>query len=149
MQNQDKTKNVKAPKSFWISISLMVIWNLMGAIHFIDYMTTTVERLVSQGMTIEQAEFFLRGPSYIGIIFGLGVWSGLLGSALLAFRKSWATLAFSLSAAMTFVSFVIDGLDGGFSILGPLYFGIISFTLMVALFEIGYSRRMKVRGILK
>ena len=149
IENKNTKVSTTTTKSFWIIAGLILIWNLMGTFHLIDYLTTSVEKMVSQGMTIEQAEFFLRGPAYIGIIFGLGVCSGLLGSIFLLSRKTWAIQAFIFSAAMTILSFIIDGIDGGFSILGPVYLAIISFTIMVAVFEAWYSNRAKANGILK
>lgn len=120
----------------------------MGLFHFIDYLTTSVDKLVSQGMTLEQAEFFLRGPSYIGAIFGLGVISGLLGAIFLISRKVFAPHFFLTSAILTLISFIIDGIDGGFSILGPIYLSILSFTLVVGFLEFWYSRNVKIKGIL-
>ena len=149
MENENTTPSVATPISFWVIASLILIWGLLGVIHFLDFMTTTVERLVSQGMTIEQAEFFLNAPSYFVVLFGLGVWSGLLGAVLLILRKAWAAPAFLFSAVITVVSFVSDAIYGSFSVLGAIYMLVVIFTLAVALFEAWYSRRMKARGILQ
>jgi len=149
MQNENMTVNTANQKYFWIIASLIFIWNLLGVIHYLNSIDASVESLVAPGMTIEQAKFFLNVPSYFFAVFALGVWSGMLGSVLLLFRKAWAAPAFLFSTAMIIVSSILDGVHGTFSVLGSSYMVIMTVTLVIALFSAWYSKRMIVRGILK
>ncbi|VAW66516.1 hypothetical protein MNBD_GAMMA09-2594 [hydrothermal vent metagenome] len=147
--SKNKAVNITRPTSFWVLSGLFLIWNLLGVFHYLTSVNATVESLVAQGMTIKQAEVFHNTPSYHYAVFALGVWSGLLGAALLLLRKAWAAPVFLFSAVMVIVSFVLDAVSGNLSALGLSYLGIMTFTLMLALFEAWYSKRMKVHGILQ
>ena len=147
--NENKAVSTTTPISFWVLVGLFLIWNLLGVFHYLTSVNATVESLVAQGMTIKQAEVFHNTPSYHYAVFALGVWSGLLGSVLLLLRKAWAVPVFLFSAVMVIVSFVLDAVGGNLSALGLSYLGIMTFTLMLALFEVWYSTRMKAHGILQ
>ncbi len=147
--NEKKAVNATTPTSFWVLVGLFLIWNLLGVFHYLTSVNATVESLVAQGMTIKQAEVFHNTPSYHYAVFALGVWSGLLGAVLLLPRKAWAAPVFLFSAVMVIVSFVLDAVGGNLSALGLSYLGIMTFTLMLALFEAWYSKRMKAHGILQ
>ena len=147
--NQNSIVSSTAPKSFWVIVGLFLIWNLLGVLHFLTSVNASVENLVAQGMTIKQAEVFHTTPSYHYAVFALGVWSGLLGTVFLLFRRAWAVPVFIFSAVMVIVSFVLDAVGGNLSALGANYMGIMTFTLLLALFVTWYSKRMKAHGILR
>jgi len=147
--NENKAVSATTPTSFWVLVGLFLIWNLLGVFHYLTSVNATIESLVAQGMTIKQAEVFHNTPSYHYAVFALGVWSGLLGAVLLLLRKAWAAPVFLFSAVMVIVSFVLDAVGGNLSALGLSYLGIMTFTLMLALFEAWYSKRMKAHGILQ
>jgi len=146
---ENKVVSATTPTSFWILVGLFIIWNLLGVFHYLTSVNATVESLVAQGMTIKQAEVFHNTPSYHYAAFALGVWSGLLGAVLLLLRKTWAAPVFLFSAVMVIVSFVLDAVGGNLSALGLSYLGIMTFTLILALFEAWYAKRMKAHGILR
>lgn len=147
--NENKAVSAMMPKSFWVLVGLFLIWNLLGVFHYLTSVNATVESLVAQGMTIKQAEVFHNTPSYHYAVFALGVWSGLLGAVFLLFRKAWAAPVFLFSVVMVIVSLFLDAVGGNLSALGLSYLGIMTFTLMLALFEAWYSKRMKAHGILQ
>jgi len=149
VNNENKAVSPTTLTFFWVLVGLFLIWNLLGVFHYLTSVNATVESLVAQGMTIKQAEVFHNTPSYHYAVFALGVWSGLLGALLLLFRKAWAASVFLFSAVMVIVSFVLDAVGGNLSALGLSYLGIMTFTLMLALFEAWYSKRMKGQGILQ
>lgn len=147
--NENTTENSTTPTSFWILVGVFLIWNLLGVLHYLTSVNATVESLVAQGMSIKQAEVFFNTPSYHYAVFALGVWSGLLGAFFLLLRKAWAAPVFLFSVIMVIISFVLDAIGGNLSALGLGYSGIITFTLIFALFEAWYSKRMKAQGILQ
>ena len=147
--NENKAVSTTTPISFWVLVGLFLIWNLLGVFHYLTSVNATVESLVAQGMTIAQAGIFHNTPSYHYAVFAFGVWSGLLGTVFLFLRKAWAAPVFFFSAVMTIASFVLDAVGGNLSALGASYMGIMTFTLMLALFVAWYSKRMKAHGILQ
>jgi hypothetical protein len=150
MENsKNTTVSESTPTSFWIIAGLFLIWNLLGVFHYLTSVNATVESLVAQGMSVVQAGIFHNTPSYHYAVFALGVWSGLLGTVFLLFRKAWAAPVFFFSAVMTIVSFVLDAVGGNLSALGASYMGIMIFTLTLALFVAWYAKRMTARGILR
>ena len=148
-KNQPKAASATMTRSFWILVGIFLIWNLLGVFHYLTSVNATVESLVAQGMTINQAEVFHNTPSYHYTVFALGVWSGLLGAVLLLLRKAWAAPVFIFSVIMVIFAFVLDAVGGNLSALGLSYLGIMTFTLMFSLFEAWYAKRMKVYGILQ
>lgn len=147
--NKNMTANLTTPRSFWVIVSLFLIWNLLGVFHYLTSVNATVENLVAQGMTIAQAEVFYHTPNYHYALFALGVWSGLCGSVCLILRKARAIPIFLLSVVTTIISFILDVLAGNLAILGSTYVGIMIFTLILAFFQLFYSKHMKVRNILR
>ena len=146
---ETKAASATTTRTFWILAGLFLIWNLLGVFHYLTSVNATVESLVAQGMTINQAEVFHNTPSYHYAVFALGVWSGLLGAVLLLLRKAWAAPVFIFSVIMVIFAFVLDAVGGNLSALGLSYLGIMTFTLMFSLFEAWYAKRMKVYGILQ
>ena len=146
---ENATVSTRTPTSFWVIAGLFLIWNLLGVFHYLTSVNATVESLMDQGMTITQAEIFHNTPGYHYAVFALGVWSGLLGAVFLLVRKAWAAPVFFFSAVMTIASFVLDAVGGNLSALGASYMGIMTFTLMLALFVAWYSNHMKAHGILQ
>lgn len=150
MRNDDvKIQKLTTPTSFWLFVGLFLIWNLSGVFHYLTSVNATVESLVAQGMSIEQAKIFHNTPGYHYAVFALGVWSGLLGAVLLLLRKAWTIPVFWFSVAMVIVSFALDAILGNLPILGLGYLGIMSFTLMFSFFELWYCIRIRARGILQ
>ena len=87
--------NVKAPVHLWIVGILAVLWNAMGAF---DY-TATQLRLdfyMSQ-FTEEQLQYFYGFPAWAKACWATAVWSSLLGSLALLWRKAFAAWLFGLA----------------------------------------------------
>ena len=149
LKNNDKTTSTITPTSFWIIAAVLLIWNLMGAYHNIDFFSMTVESLVAQGMTITLAEFFLNVPTINIIAFTLSSWGAFIGAVLMIFRKAWAIPVFIFSAIIAAISFVLEAIAGSYSVLGTSFLVMMMVVVAITSFQVWYSNRMKTKGILQ
>ena len=137
----------KTPIHLWIVGVLAVLWNAGGAF---DYSATQLrlEFYMSQ-FTPEQLDYFYSFPVWMDAAWAIAVWSSLLGSLLLLFRKSLAVWLFAAAllglAVSTLYNFV---LANGLEAMGQ---GAAIFTAviwLIAIFLFFYSRAMAKKGVL-
>lgn len=147
MDNQDIRP--VTPWWFWLVGALFIIWNLFGVYNYLASTSATVESLMAQNYTREQADFMMEMPAYYMAVFALAVWSGILASILLVLRKSLAVPVFIFSAAMAILSFILDAVGGSFKMLGTPYVVIMGVVVVLAAVEVLFARKMRARGILR
>jgi len=85
----------KIPIWFWIAVSFLLIWNLMGVGNFFQHITMTDEALLA--MPENERELYNNFPWWVLIAFGLAVFGGSLGSIALFFKKKIAKPLFVIS----------------------------------------------------
>jgi hypothetical protein len=124
--------------SFWVISAVALIWNVMGVINFFvqmnpDVLTTYRE---SEQAIVEGRPIWATGG------FAIAVFGGALGCLLLLLRKSTAYYLFIASLVGVIVT-MIHALGVGIDFdLGEVL-GIILMPLVVAIFLIWYSKRVK------
>lgn len=148
MTNDNEKLDV-TPKWFWLVGGLFLLWNLMGVANYLGAAMATDESLAAQGYTLEQSEFLMAMPAYVIAVFALAVWGGLLASILFLLRKKWAETVFIFSGFMALLSFVLDVVGGSFKMLGTAYMIVMVIVVLLALFEVWFSVKMRARGILR
>ena len=137
----------KAPFHLWIVGVLAVFWNAIGAF---DYTATQMQLdfYMSQ-FTQEQLDYFYGFPAWVDAAWAIAVWSSLLGSLLLLFRKALAAWLFGLAIlAMVVTSVHNMVLTDGMEVMGE---GAMTFTVVIwviALFLYFYSAAMAKRRVL-
>jgi hypothetical protein len=91
---------VKAPRWYWATAGLGLVWNAYGVLQFTGSLSATEDSLMAGGMTADQAQVMLTYPTWMTLAFGLGVFGGLIGAVLLLLRRreALAVLAVSLAA---------------------------------------------------
>ncbi len=82
---------VRVRWSFWVTGAIALIWNAMGAINFFMQMNPDV---LSSYRESERAIIEGR-PAWVTVGFAIAVFGGAIGSLLLLFRKSFATICLS------------------------------------------------------
>jgi hypothetical protein len=87
--------HVKPPTSFWIISTLALLWNLMGAYQF--YLSTYELEALREATTPEEFSLMESLPSWYAIVFGVAVFSGVLGCILLLTKKKFAVPVFGVS----------------------------------------------------
>ena len=90
-------------------------------------------------------------PLYAQIGWGLGVWLGLLGSALLLLRNRWAVWAYAISfvgavLSLGYQSALAPPLPGA---EGPMYTVMPYVIIGVCAFLLWYAWTMEKKGVLR
>jgi len=85
------------PKWFFISIILLLVWNLMGIFNFFSQINMT-EELIAQ-LPVEQQKFYTEFTLIPIIAFASGVFGGALGCLGLLLKKRESLYFFWISLA--------------------------------------------------
>ncbi len=92
--------SARIPAHLWVAGTLSLLWTCFGAYDYLMTRTHNVAYLASSmpGVDPKVALAWIDDlPMFAQIGWGLGVWSGLLGSVLLLLRSRYAVWAFALS----------------------------------------------------
>lgn len=141
---------VKAPWHLWLVGAFAVLFNSIGIFDFVMSMARGADYMASAGMTPEQIAHYQDMPTWMTVVWAIGVWAAFLASILLLLRKKSAFGLFVLSLAAFLVSLLYTYVltDGG-DVMGP----VIAITsaviaILLSLF-IWYSHAMRTRGVLR
>lgn len=129
---------IKVPVWFWVLSVVLLLWNAMGVVAFIQQMTMSVEAV--QALPVDEQALYSKYPLWTKIAFAFAVFGGLLGCVGLLLRKSWAKPVFWLSligvvVQMTHSLFIAKAMD----IYGPGAIVMPIFVLLVAGFLVWFS----------
>jgi len=84
------------------------------------------------GMTEGQAKLYFGLPVWMNIAFAIGVFGGLLGSALLLLRRKQSVPVFAVSLAGYVVLYIGDITEGVFAIMGSSQVIILTCVVLIA-----------------
>jgi len=138
------------PWHLWVVGLVALLWNGFGGY---DYVMTRLQGdayMRSAGMTDAQIAHFNAMPAWMGAVWAIGVWGGVLGAVLLLARSKWALHAFVASLAAFVVSLIYNyALSDGAAVMGQsvmiMQFVILASCLLFA----WYSWTMGKRGVLR
>jgi hypothetical protein len=91
----------RPPLWFWIVVALLILWGLSGLVGF--YMG--VSEAARAQMSAYDRSLYENAPGWYLPVYGVAVWAGLIGSALLAFRRRVARLFYIASLVAVLVMF--------------------------------------------
>ncbi len=141
---------MKTPWHLWLVGVIAVLFNSVGVFDFVMSMAQGAKYLASVGMTPDQIAHYLQMPSWMTVVWAVGVFGAFLASLLLLLRRKLALPVFVLSLAAFFVSLIYTYvLTNGGAVMGQ-QMAITSVVIagLLVLFS-GYSRFMAVRGVLR
>ena len=121
----------KPATSFWIISVIALLWNLTGIMSFTMDITMSAEALAV--LPDAQRELYESTPAWLKFVYGVAVFSGLLGSILLLMRKSSAKRVFIVSL----LAILIQMLYSLFMTNSVEAFGIASIIMPVIVISIG------------
>jgi len=136
------------PKWFWICASLGFAWNLFGVVQFLGTALASQEGLMMSGMTEAQARLYFGLPLWMNVAFAIGVFGGLLGSALLLLRRRQSVLVFAVSLAGYIVLYIGDITEGVFAIMGSSQVIILTSVVLIAAGLLWLARRFEKQSAL-
>ena len=149
MNDSSATPTPTTPRHLWIVGALALFWNSFGAFDYL--MTETRNASYMSSFTPEQLAYFYAFPTWTIAAWAIGVWGGVLGSALLLLRKRAATLAFGASLIAIAITFLYNyALSDGFRIMGGT--SALAFSaaiVIVAAALLLYSRSLAAKSVLR
>jgi hypothetical protein len=117
----------------WLMVvaGLGLAWNLFGVFQFFTTLNPSLESLTAQGLTPDQAAVMISIPFWMKLAFAIGVFGGVLGSALLVFQTPVTRPILLLSLLSYCALYVGDITHGVFAALGTSQ--VIVLTSVVAI----------------
>ncbi|MCB0538935.1 MAG: hypothetical protein KDE33_15585 [Bacteroidetes bacterium] len=95
-------KSWRKSPGVWFSIVAIIslLWNIGGAMQFLNSVSATEESMKGAMMSAEQIAVLAGLPVWVDVVFGIGVLTSIFGSVLLYLRskRAYSTLAISLIA---------------------------------------------------
>lgn len=141
--------NAKLPTWFWVVAILGLAWNIFGIIQFLSTTNGTVESLMRNGLSPEQAKLYVSLPGWMTASFAVGVFGGVIGSLLLLVRKKLSVSVFLLSLAGYILLYIGDITQGVFKVFGTPQVVILTSVVLIAAALLWFSRRFTTSGHLK
>lgn len=134
------------PMWFWLAAGLGLAWNVFGVVQYLSTAGASVDSLVRGGMTPAQATLYHGLPVWMGWSFAVGVFGGVLGSALLLLRRNAAVPVLAVSLAAYFVLYIGDITLGVFEAFGTPQVVILSLVVLIAGALLWLALRMRARA---
>ena len=138
----------KAPWHLYAVGLLALLWNGYGASQW--YMQVTRVTSYYANLTLEQVQYIQAQPVWVEVLFGVGVWTGVLGSLMLLLRRKLAFNAFVASLIAVLVNTLyVQVMTNGREVLGvaTLYAAIA--LIVVAAACAAYAHFARKRGIIR
>ncbi|WP_298342725.1 hypothetical protein [uncultured Algibacter sp.] len=129
----------KPPIWFWIISIIALIWNGMGAYHYLiqAYNTESYRAMY----TAEQLEIAANMPAWVTAAFAIAVFAGALAAIGLLLRKSWSVKLWLLSLLAVIIQM-------GYILIND-YASSIGMTIMIvilAFFFTWFARTSQAKG---
>ncbi len=132
-------------KSFWITGTLALVWNLLGVMAYVMQMTMTEEAMLA----LPEAErtLYENVPAWATAAFALAVNGGALGCLLLLLRRAWAFPVLIVSLAAILVQmyhslFIVNSIE----VYGPGGVIMPVMVIVIAVFLVWYANKARNRG---
>lgn len=112
------SEKTAVPVWFWVVAIVALIWNLLGAMAYIDQMSMTPEVLAA--LPDEQRVLYETVPAWATGAFAIAVFGGVLGCLLLLLKKKLAITLFIISLLGVLVQmFHSFFMTNSFEVFGP------------------------------
>lgn len=137
----------RAPWHYWLLTLLSLPWNGFGAF---DYSMSHLQGepyYRAAGMSDTQIALMASYPSWMHVVWAIGVWGSLLGSLLLLFRSKWAVQAFSVSILGAIGNFAYTALNP--EIAEAMGLAMPMVIIAACAFFVWYARTMAKRRVLR
>lgn len=140
----------KAPWHVWLVGVIAVLFNSIGVFDFVMSMSRGADYMVSVGMTPDQIAHYQGMPSWMTVVWAVGVFGAFLASMLLLLRRKLALPVFILSLAAFLVSLLYTyALTNGGAVMGQQMAITSAVIAGLLVFFSWYSRFMTSRGVLR
>lgn len=142
--------SVKTPWHIWLVGLIAVLFNSIGVFDFVMSMVQGAKYQASAGMTPDQIAHYQQMPSWMMVVWAVGVFGAFLASILLLLCRKQALLVFIVSLAAFLVSILYTYvLTNGGAVMGQQMAIISAVIAGLLVFFTWYSRAMAQRGVLR
>ncbi|MBR0552181.1 hypothetical protein [Stakelama marina] len=135
----------KPPAWFWAVAIILTLWGAMGVYGFYSDMTMSADQVAR--LSDYDRAFRANTPAWQYWVNGIAVWSGLLGSVLLLFRRriAHALYVISLIAVVVLFAYVLVATDliaekGAAVTIFPII------IVLIAVLQVWFARMATRRG---
>ena len=140
----------KTPWHVWLVGLIAVLFNFVGVFDFVMSMAQGARYQASAGMTPDQIAHYQQMPSWMIVVWAVGVFGAFLASILLLLRRKQASLVFVLSLAAFVVSLLYTYvLTNGGALMGQPMAITSAVIAGLLVFFSWYSWFMTLRGVLR
>lgn len=140
----------KTPWHVWLVGVIALLFNSIGAIDFTLSMARGADYMASVGMTPVQIAHYQEMPSWMTVVWAVGVFGAFLASIFLLLRRKLALPVFLMSLAAFLVSLVYTYvLTNGGAVMGQQMAITSAVITGLLVFFIWYSRFMTARGVFR
>ena len=141
---------VKTPWHVWLIGLIALLFNSIGVFDFVMTMAQGAGYQASVGMTPDQIAHYQQMPSWMTVVWAVGVFGAFLASILLLLRRKLAAPVFILSLAAFVVSLLYTYvLTNGGAVMGQQMAIMSAVIAGLLVFFSGYSRYMTLRRVLR
>lgn len=137
------------PTWYWVVGIILLLWGAAGVFAFYSQLTTPYEQMVAE-MGKLAADCIKGMPSWLWWVYGIAVWSGILGTVALLLRRVWAQPLYLVSLVAVVVQFghsflvqQIHQLMGWSAAIFP------AFIILMAIVQLWFAGWAKKRGWLR
>ncbi len=133
---------------FWIASGLLLAWNLLGVMAYVQEATISAEALGA--MPDAQRALLQSRPAWATAAFAVAVFGGAAGCLMLLLRSRIAVPVLALSCVgvvvqMTYAFFIADS----YAVYGPSGTIMPALVMAISIFLVWYARRAHKRGWLR
>lgn len=138
---------VKTSWHLWVVGVIAVLFNSIGVFDFVMNMAQGPKYMASAGMTPAQIAYYQQMPTWMTVVWAVGVFGAFLASILLLLRRKTAFAVFvvSLSAFLIDLLYTYVLSDGG-AVMGRQMATVNIVILVLLLFFSWYSQAMGKRA---
>lgn len=140
--------NTKAPWHLYAVGAITLLWNGFGAVQW--YQQVTRAASYWGNLTIAQVQYIQQQPVWVETLFGVGVWTGVLGALMLLLRRKLAFHAFVASLIAVLANTVyVQFMTNGREVMGNGTLIAAVAVIVVAAASVAYANFARKRGIIR
>jgi len=138
--------SIRPSGNFLLICSLALVWNLMGVVAYLGQTFMGQKTLFS--LSKSEQYYFSNMPAWVTAVFATAVFSGVIGSIAMLFKKKIATLLYSISLVSLLAQQVYNFLIQDFITISGMGLILPLSTIIIGIFLLWYSYKMSKQGVL-
>lgn len=138
--------SIQPSANFLLICSLALVWNLMGVVAYLGQTFMGQKTLLS--LSKSEQYYFSNMPAWVTAVFATAVFSGVIGSIAMLFKKKIATLLYSISLVSLLAQQVYNFLIQDFITISGVGLILPLSTIIIGIVLLWYSYKMSKQGVL-